>query len=72
MWSCTLLMALMLCTRWGFTKLVKRTIQLHVNFSYYKQCVMFSMIFCLFNLVAFIFIVRAISKATTVFIAMHK
>ena len=33
---------------------------------------MFSMIFCLFNLVAFIFIAGAISKATSVFIAMHK
>ena len=31
MWSCTLLVALMLCTRWGITKLVKRTINLHFN-----------------------------------------
>ena len=72
MWSCTFLVALMLCTRWGFIKLVEQTIQLHVNCSYYKQCVMFSMILYVFMLVAFIFIAGAISKTTTVFLAMQK
>ena len=79
MCSCTLLGALMLCTRWGFTKLVKWTIQLHVNFRYFNQwgftrwgfTKLFSMISNFYNLVAFIFIPGAISKATSVLHAMQ-